>query len=522
MFNEFLRVWSDSPGVSLSIWLAILVVALYLGRDQGHKVLEASGRTVFRTMRIWGFTLARLEQRLSLRNREILLAEGAKAAEKAIEREFTRVNTLVERDLSQYPSLHREIAETIEKIEADYQKSAETAPLPPAWGEVVETISALPTNGDATMNKILQNIKEAVEESHEETLKAYKKASSEKHALLAAMQPDWRKMDNKLQVVNEKITGLDERTKAIDSQIATYENIRKGTDAAVSSLGSSALTQFFIAGLVLVVAALGGLINFQLIALPMSEMVGGTSYIGVMKTSDIAALVIILIEIAMGLFLLESLRITHLFPMIGSMDDKMRRRMMVITLTILTILATIEASLAYMRDLLALDREALRQSLTSVGAGGAVDAQFRWIPSVGQMIMGFILPFALAFIAIPLESFIHSLRTVLGALVIGALRVLRVLVRMVGGAVLHISRVLVHFYDLLIMVPLSIERLIVHRTRPSERQTDAKSLEEPGVPEEIEASSEVKKPAARKARSTSKRKIPVLDDELSSDALQSQ
>ncbi|OZG72956.1 hypothetical protein BTA51_13435 [Hahella sp. CCB-MM4] len=514
MFNELLRVWSDSPAVSLTVWLAILITVLYLGRRQAHQVLETSGRAMFRTMRIWSFTLGRLEQNLSRRNREILLAEGAKAAEKAIEREFTRVNSLVERDLSQYPSLHRDISETIEKIEADYQKSAETAPLPPAWGEVVETISALPTNGDATMNKILQNIKEAVEESHEQTLKTYKKASAERHSLLAAMQPDWRKMDTKLQVVNEKITGLDERTKAIDSQIATYENIRQGTDAALSSLGSSALTQFFIAGLVLVVAALGGLINFQLIALPMSEMVGGTSYIGAMKTSDIAALVIILIEIAMGLFLLESLRITHLFPLIGSMDDRMRRRMMIITLTILTILATIEASLAYMRDLLALDREALRQSLASVGATGMVEAQFRWIPSIGQMVMGFILPFALAFIAIPLESFIHSLRTVLGSLAIGGLRALRVVVRMVGGLVNHLSKILISFYDLLIMIPLSIERLVTQRLQQADASGDEEQIRSIANEKVAEDT-----PVIKKAKSGGKRKIPVLDDELASDAL---
>ena len=512
MFNELLNVWSDSPATSLAIWLAVLVTALYLGRKQGHQVLHSTGQIIFRTMRMWGFTLSKLEQKLTQRNREILLAEGAKAAEKAIEREFARVNTLVERDLSQYPSLHREITETIEKIEKDYQKSAETAPLPPAWGEVVETISALPTNGDATMNKILQNIKEAVEESHEQTLKAYKKSSAERHALLAAMQPDWRKMDVKLQSVNEKITGLDERTKAIDSQIQTYEDIRKGTNAAVSSLGSSALTQFFIAGLVLVVAALGGLINFQLIALPMSEMVGGTSYIGALKTSDIAALVIILIEVAMGLFLLESLRVTHLFPMIGSMDDRMRRRMMIVTITILTILATIEASLAYMRDLLALDREALRQSLAGVGAAGAVEAQFRWIPSVGQMIMGFILPFALAFIAIPLESFVHSLRTVLGSLAIGGLRALRVVVRMLGGLANHSSRVLISLYDLIIMIPLSLERLITHHLQGRSSDTaEVKSAEELDAYEE--------QPAARKVKTSTKRKIPVLEDELAADTL---
>jgi hypothetical protein len=112
-----------------------------------------------------------------------------------------------------------------------------------------------------------------------------------------------------------------------------------------------------------------------------------------------------------------------------------------------------------MRDLLALDREALQQSLTGIGATNA-NAEFRWIPSIGQMTMGFILPFALAFIAIPLESFIHSLRTVLGSLAIGMVRALRVIVRMTGGIINHLSKMLVSLYDLIIMLPLSAELIV--------------------------------------------------------------
>jgi hypothetical protein len=477
MSNQLIYLWSENLTLSIVVWFSLTLLVLYLGREQAHKVMLSSGKAVYAGMRQWAFTLHKLEQKIVKRNREILINEGARAAEKAIEREFERVNNLVQRDLSQYPRLHREITEIIEKIEADYQNSAEVTPLPPAWGEVVETISNLPSNGDSTVNKILTNIQKAIEDSHQQTLKAYKKAAAERHNLLAQMQPDWRKLNTKLAAVNEKITGLDERSKTIDSQMQTYQDIRNETDQAVSSLGSSALTQFFISGLVLIVAALGGLINFQLIAMPMSEMVGGTSYIGDMKTSDIAALVIILVEIAMGLFLLESMRITHLFPMISSMDDRMRRRMTIISFTILFILASIEASLAYMRDLLALDREALQQALTGLSATSS-HAEFRWIPSIGQMIMGFILPFALAFIAIPLESFIHSLRTVLGSLAIGTLRMLRVLVRMVGTIVNHLSKILVNLYDLIIMLPVSIERLInKSRSNPleaNEHNTGAK------------------------------------------------
>ncbi|WP_196141116.1 hypothetical protein [Aliikangiella sp. G2MR2-5] len=484
MANELLQVWSDSPATSLVIWAVIAIIILYLGRKQAHQLFWTSGYSIYSTLRVWAFGVSKLEKRLTQRNHEVLLANGEKAAEKAIEREFTRINNIVKRDLSGYPSLHRQISESIENIESDYQKSTQVAPLPPAWGNVVETIASLPSSGDPTVVKILTNIKKAVDESHAQTLKAFKKSAAESHRLLSAMQPHWRNIDSKLNQVDEKINGLDQCSKNIDQQIADYAEILHKKDSALSALGSSALTQFFISGLVLIIAVLGGLINFQLIAMPMSEMVGGSSYIGSMKTSDIAALVIILIEIAMGLFLFESLRITGLFPIIGTMEDRMRRRMMVVTFILLTILATIEASLAYMRDLLALDREALQQSLVNVGAaGGIVEAQFRWIPSIGQMIMGFILPFALAFIAIPLESFIHSLRVVLGLVAIGLLRTLRLVLRMVGGFFKHLSKMMIYLFDIFIMLPLSIEQLVKSRQSDkskSEQQKENVSVQKLG------------------------------------------
>lgn len=459
MFKELLTLWSDSAAISVSIWLTLLITILYLGRQQIHQVIGSSFRAIVHTLKLWSYTLRKVEMSLSARNKQILLAIGEAEAQKNIEREFTRINSIVQRDLSHYPALHRQIKEVIDHVESDYQRSADAVPLPPVWGEVISTISALSGNGDPTVSTLLNNIKLSIDEAHQQTMHAYQSNGAKRHKILADMQPDWRDLDNRIDKVKTKIDGLDARTQTIDEQMRQYESIRKEEDKAVSSLMSSSLTQFFISGLVLTIALLGGIVNFQLIAMPMSEMVGGTSYIGGVKTSDIAALVIILIEIAMGLFLLESLRITHLFPIIGSMDDQMRRRMMVITFGILATLATIEASLAYMRDLLALDHEALKQSLAGAMTG-AGDAQFRWIPAIGQMVMGFILPFALAFIAIPLESFIHSVRTVIGLFAIGLLRTLRIIVRMAAGVFNQTSKIILGLYDLLIVLPLSVERFI--------------------------------------------------------------
>lgn len=469
--TDLLHIWSDTPAVSLAIWLVMAVVVLYLGRPHAHQLLRSTGRATNRAMRLAAASIRQLEQRVATRNRDVLLATGCEEAERAVEREFTRVNSVIERELSQYPALHRRLVDTLERIETDYQNATHDAPLPPAWSEMLSTVSNLPTSGDPAVKKVLDNIRSAVESAHRQTLKAYQKNTNERHRILAGMQPHWRGLKSTVDRVHGTISGLENRAQAIDRHMEHYESLRRADDRAVHALTASSLTQFFIASLVLVIAAFGGLINFHLIALPMSEMVGGAAHVGALRISDVAALVIIMVEISMGIFLLEALRITRLFPMIGRMDDRMRKRMAIAAFTILFIFASIEASLAYMRDLLVLDRQALTQSL----AGAQIaEAQFRWIPSIAQLMLGFILPFALAFVAIPLEAFVHSLRTVLGLLVLGLLRAVRLVARITGGTVDHVSKMLVSLYDLFIMLPLGVERLVAEN-RETRRSRDAKS-----------------------------------------------
>ena len=469
-----LLLWSESPGLSLVVWLGIVVLAMYLARSPAHQLIRSTSRMIRSGMRLAARSIHKMEERLGERNKEVILAIGREATERVIEREFHRVNAIVERDLAAYPAVHRQISETIGKIEDDYLKAADVPPLPPAWVDAVNSVARIKHNGDATVGNILEKIHETVETAHQETLKAYQKSSRERHGLLKLMLPSWRKLSQSLAQVKITIDGLGQRAKFIDKQMQTYEQIRAGEDRVAQMLSSSSMTQFFISGLVLLIAVLGGVINFQLIALPMSEMVGGTSQLGPVRTADVAAMVIIMVEVAMGLFLLESLRITRLFPIIGSMDDTMRKRMIVITFSILAILAGIEASLAYMRDLLALDREAITQSLT---AGGVVEAQFRWIPSIGQMVMGFILPFTLAFVAIPLESFIHSSRTVIGLAAAAVLRCAAFIVRFLGNAAYQLGNVLVGLYDLVIMLPLRLEQALAGMKKTPEPETTVELIE---------------------------------------------
>ena len=71
-----------------------------------------------------------------------------------------------------------------------------------------------------------------------------------------------------------------------------------------------------------------------------------------------------------------------------------------------------------------------------------------------KVILGFILPYALTFVAIPLETFVHSMRTVLGLSASGGLRGFALVLRFVGLAFRHFGVWLVHFYDMIICLPL--------------------------------------------------------------------
>ena len=74
--------------------------------------------------------------------------------------------------------------------------------------------------------------------------------------------------------------------------------------------------------------------------------------------------------------------------------------------------------------------------------------------------MAFIFPFATAFAAVPLESFVSSCRTVLGILVVGTLRFIVFGVRLVGNIGYYAGRFVINLYDLLIFPTIWLEGIL--------------------------------------------------------------
>jgi len=444
------------PYVSASILLVLLIAFLYLARGTVHYAIHAMACALAQGLRLASRSVAHAAQRLSDRNAQVLLKSGRDTAEHSIEREFVRVGDTVRKDLANYPDLHRRLSEAILRIEEDQEKAVDVPPEAPGWAQAIAQVANVDSRD---RSGVLTNIHKSMLKSHDEAIGEYREASKQRHALLSKMMPHWRTIKENLSEVNKRVQSVVDRAGTIDRHIDEYRAIVHGEERALSVLASSSLRDFFVSALVLAVATAGAAVNFTLIARPMAEMVGGTSYIGPYHTADIAALVIIMVEISMGLFLMESLRITRLFPVIGALSDRMRRRMVVVTLVILILMASIEAGLAYMRDLLMQDMLATNALLRGEG-GGRPDSLLgghAWITTVAQMGMGFVLPFALIFVAIPLETFVHSLRTVLGMICIAILRTIAVLLRVLSGIIRQLGFLAQHLYDLPLFVPLWIE-----------------------------------------------------------------
>lgn len=460
--------WPDNVALSVLTLGILVMLFLYAARKPMHGVIHSVCHLVTQSTRFLSRWLFLVAENMRLRNQSVLLAHGQESAAVLIEREFERVGDIIRKDMHEFPALQRKLTEEVTRIEEDYRKCGEVPPPPPEWVDAIESVSNIKSGGDVP-RKLLEDINKSIQKVHDKIVAEFRRSYEERHKILKGMQPSWRSVDKAISEMDKKMITLQSNSKQIDGNMTKFEGMRAKDSKTENALTSSAFVQLAIATLVMVIAMGGAFINYKLIALPMSEMVGASDYISNnLKTSDVAALVIILMEASMGLFLLESLGITQLFPRIASMDDRMRHRLMLASLIFLIILAGIESSLALMRDMLIADKSSLMRDLASV-TPATDDGWFTRIPMAGQMIMGFVLPFALAFVAIPLESFVYSLRTVLGVVLVQTLRGTAFIVRFTGVLFKRFAKVLELIYDIPIVIPVLIEGWVVGaRRNPSE------------------------------------------------------
>jgi hypothetical protein len=265
--------------------------------------------------------------------------------------------------------------------------------------------------------------------------------------------------------------------------VEEYEKVAKEQDVAARALTFSATKLFVVSTLVLGVALGGAFVNFQLIALPMSELVPAGARIGGMPVAMISALVIVLMETALGMFAMDMLGVTDLFPKLQGIPISRRRMLLGLSLAGLFFLAGVESSLAVLRESIAEADAALKMSLGGDESRIVTDTASSQIPVIGQAVLGFVLPWILAMVAIPLEMLLDSGRHVATTGVVLTLQGVGLLGRAGAHAATKLAAMLVAVYEIYVSIPTKIERTVRERghghAEPLPAKAGAKRSEEP-------------------------------------------
>ncbi|AOS97054.1 hypothetical protein AUP74_01619 [Microbulbifer aggregans] len=435
----------------LWLWFLLALLALFAARGPVHQGILALSRFIHQVLRLAASAISSTEQRLQQRNNEVLLARARDGVEWQIDREFTRVEATVKRELSRYPALHRRLCEQLTAVDEDYVRSAEVPPEPTNWPKAIRAVAEIPAKEDPVVRDVLEIIHSSMRKAEAKALEAYRESARERHQLLKRMMPGWRSILTSLGRVNRNVESVIQRAQTVDRHMERYEGLLQAGERESRRLTFSAMAQFLISSLMLLVAGGAAVLNVHLLSTPLEAILVAESSGFPMAVS--AATVLVALQLALGVFILDTLRITRLFPAIGSLADGVRARLFWLLLGLLGALGMVGAALASSGGLSPAATEV--EAVTMTG----------WAAAAIRAGLALVLPLALAFSAVPLESFVNSLRTVIGLCSVLLLRVISVALRVLGALVLRGGAILVRIYDIVIFLPLWLEHKLVSRRR---------------------------------------------------------
>jgi hypothetical protein len=420
-------------------WILLYVLVsqlfLYAARVPMHRAIRSIGEAIAGGLSLAAKWFRQLAREMTQRSQELVLDSGREGAEIKIEREFRRIESTFAKDLADFPQLHRKLDDLLTQAEADYKECGTTPPPAPEWGEMLQAVANMPAGNDKVVQKVLEEIRRSVVSGEKRSLEEYRSATAKRHKILGSMSTQWGDIQNTLGGLGKSCKRALESTSRIDGYMERYAEILKQDDGAHRVLTWTTMKTFIISAIVMGVALGGSFINFQLIALPMSELVPAGGRLMGLPVPSIAALVLVLMEIAAGIFVMEMLGITNLFSQLDSLPSSKRRGILFVSFFGLLMLASIESSLAILREQIVEAESLLKQSLAGADGSAAAEAISSNIPLIGQAVLGFILPWILAMFAVTLGYASKFLSHV----------------------VYHVTSAVNSLYDVYIVIPLRIE-----------------------------------------------------------------
>jgi hypothetical protein len=474
---DTLLLWPQHPILSVAVLWLVTVVLLWAARAPMLDLLRRLGSGLDEGFGAAAKACAAAAAGLRERSRAALLASGSVELSRRLDREFHGIDRGFHEKLEQYATLHRGLDDLLREQGDDYRKCGDTPPQVPGWTAAAQAIAKIPASTDPSVHKVLESIRKSSADAEKKALAAYRDATAQRHKLLGRMGAAWKDVRDLMARMQDAVGRALETTTRIDGYVEEYRAIRDDQEKAARARAVSAAKLFVVSVVVLAIALGGAFVNFQLIALPMAELVPAGARIGGVPVATVSALVIVLMEAAVGIFVMDMLGITELFPKLAGIPSSRRRLILGVGFAALFFLAAVESSLAILREQIAEADAALELALAGESGRVVAEASASRIPVLGQAVLGFVLPWVLALVAVPLEMLLDSGRFVLAGLAALVLQVLGQLASVCGRVAAHATAMLASLYDVTIALPLRLEAFLQGRRQGDGRPQRAPLLE---------------------------------------------
>lgn len=453
----------EMPGVSIAVLIVASMIFLFFAREPVHKMIQAISDATAGGLRKLAEWTKHTAQAMREKDRRVLLESGVAKIQGEILQEFAKIDMTNTKSLAGYPKIQLKLDDSISQIERDYEECGQVTPEAPGWSEVIDSISkAKGSASDRIIEKMLAEIHKSALDGEKKALAEFREVSAKRHKILGTMAPVWKRVEKLGKEVSSQVEKVMENSRNIEKYMTQYEKISAAEPESIDLLSSKVTKLFIISLIVIFVGLVGAFINFNLIALPMSELVPAGVRVAGMAVSEVSALVIVALELVLGIFLFEAIGVTHTFPQIANMTRGKRRIILFGCLFGLLFLSSVEASLAVLRENLAEAKTALDISLAG-GSATVSDNINSKITVIGQALLGFVLPWILAVIAIPLEMFIEASQHAFAKMYTLFITLLCHLATAIAFLIEGFFNVLMHVFDIYIILPVHMSRLFTRK-----------------------------------------------------------
>ena len=453
-------IWPEYPLASLLAIVVLGMLLMYLLRVHSHALILRLSRSIHTLMRLAARACLRTEHRVRLRNHEVTIALAEEILERRLEREFIRIEALVEKDLIHYQRLTAAINEQLSNINEDYEGSLNVPVAGPEWVSAVEAIANLEESerNSEVMGKILSELHRTVDQHQRDVLREHRWTVSARHKLLAGLKPHWRTLTKLLEQIEGRVIALNERLQLVDRQMTRFESLVAGSG---HGLIASVLMRFVISLCFVAVGVAAAALNFQLLIEPLSSLFAGQQ-LGPFSLAAYVACLHAATTLVAALMIFEGLKISNLMPMMSAMTRKGRVLIIGSGVSLLVILSLFEAFTVAV----------LPVSEPAVGAVVLGLSVSEWL----MFALGLVTPLMLAFFIVPLEYFMHTVRPVTGSLLQLLLQAAAFCLRAVGALAVELGRLMVQCYDVIIFVPLRLESSWQQRLRAGQVSDQASDV----------------------------------------------